>query len=140
MVSEHPDRIGYVDTLNHLMQSDAVLVLGSTEPHYTPSKVFQAMMSRRPVFAMLHEESTAVTMIRAAHAGRVTTLTAAALPEPASVAAELAAFVRNPAFDAGAVDRAEFAVFSARESTRALAEALDLACQRNRARATAGAD
>ena len=56
-----------------------------------------------------------------------------------SVAAELAAFVRNPAFDAGAVDRAEFAVFSARESTRALAEALDLACQRNRARATAGA-
>ena len=139
MVSEHPDRIGYVDTLNHLMQSDAVLVLGSTEPHYTPSKVFQAMMSRRPVFAMLHEESTAVTMIRAAHAGRVTTLTAAALPEPASVAAELAAFVRNPAFDAGAVDRAEFAGFSARESTRALAEALDLACQRNQAGATAEA-
>ena len=54
--SEHPHRIGYVDTLNHLMQSDAVLVLGSTEPHYTPSKVFQAMLSQRPVFAMLHAE------------------------------------------------------------------------------------
>lgn len=137
MVSEHPHRIGYVDTLNHLMQSDAVLVLGSTEPHYTPSKVFQAMMSRRPVFAMLHEESTAVAMIRSAHAGWVTTLTAETLPQPARVAADLAAFIRNPAFDAGAVDRPEFAAYSARESTRALAEALDLACERHRARTAA---
>ncbi len=134
MVSEHPHRIGYVDTLNHLMQSDAVLVLGSTEAHYTPSKVFQAMMSRRPVFAMLHEESTAVGMIRSAQAGWATTLTAEALPAPAQVAAGLAAFIRNPAFDAGAVDRPEFAAYSARESTRALAEALDLACERRRAR------
>ena len=134
---QHPHRIGYVDTLNHLMHSDAVLVLGSTEPHYTPSKVFQAMMSRRPVFAMLHEKSTAVAMIRSAHAGWVTTLTAEALPEPGRVAAELGAFIQNPAFDAGAVDRPEFAAYSARESTRALAEALDLACQRHRARAAA---
>ena len=51
MVSEHPHRIGYVDTLNHLEHSDAVLVLGSTERHYTPSKVFQAILSKRPVFA-----------------------------------------------------------------------------------------
>ena len=137
MVSEHPHRIGYVDTLNHLMHSDAILVLGSTEPHYTPSKVFQAMMSRRPVFAMLHEKSTAVAMIRTAHAGWVTTLTAEALPEPGRVAAELGAFIQNPAFDAGAVDRPEFAGYSARESTRALAEALDLACERHRARAAA---
>ena len=46
--------IGYVDALNHLTRSDAVLVLGSTEAHYTPSKVFQAMRAyagRRPSHA-----------------------------------------------------------------------------------------
>jgi len=131
MVSEHPHRIGYVDTLNHLTQSDAVLVLGSTEPHYTPSKVFQAMLSRRPVFAMLHEKSTAVEMIRSARAGWVSTLVEEALPDPPSLAAALRSFVECPTFDPSAVDRKEFEVFSARESTRALAAALDLACERN---------
>jgi hypothetical protein len=139
MVSEHPHRIGYVDTLNHLMRSDAVLVLGSTEPHYTPSKVFQAMLSCRPVFAMLHEKSTAVEMIRRAHAGQVMTLTEDALPEPAAVAAALGAFIEQPAFDADAVDRTVFEAYSARESTRALAAALDLACERQGARPIAAA-
>jgi hypothetical protein len=130
MIREHPHRIGYVDTLNHLMQSDGVLVLGSTEPHYTPSKVFQAMLSRRPVFAMLHEKSTAVDMIRQAHAGWVSTLTAEALPDPASLSEALRSFVERPVFDADAVDRSGFEAYSARESTRALAAALDLACAR----------
>ncbi len=31
IVDEHPQRVGYVDALNHLGRSDAVLVLGSTE-------------------------------------------------------------------------------------------------------------
>jgi hypothetical protein len=139
MVSEHPNRIGYVDTLNHLILSDAVLVLGSTEPHYTPSKVFQAMLSRRPVFAMLHEKSTAVDMIRSAHAGWVTTLTEEALPAPATVATALRSLVENKGFDAGAVERTDADAFSARESTRILAEALDLACARQAQRSKAAA-
>ncbi len=139
MVSEHPARIGYVDTLNHLLRSNAVLVLGSTEPHYTPSKVFQAMLSRRPVFAMLHEDSTAVAMIRAAHAGWVTTLTETALPEPARLAADLRTFVEQPGFEAGRLDTAAFEAHSARASTRALAAALDLAVERRGAPAASRA-
>jgi hypothetical protein len=133
MVSEHPHRIGYVDTLNHLERSNAVLVLGSTERHYTPSKVFQAMLSKRPVFAMLHAESTAVDMIARARAGRVLTLTERAMPAPAAVAAELQALM-TAVHDASAVDPAEFEAFSARESTRALAAALDQATARARSR------
>ncbi|MFI4999601.1 MAG: hypothetical protein ACHQK9_06950 [Reyranellales bacterium] len=134
MVSEHPDRIGYVDTLNHLERSDAVLVLGSTEPHYTPSKVFQGMLSRRPVFAMLHGESTAVGMVRSARAGRVMTLSDTVLPSPASVAAELKALMEDTAYDANAVDTAAFETYSARQSTRTLAEALDRALERQKGR------
>ena len=64
MVDEHPHRIGYVDTLNHLEHA-ATRSSCSARPsaHYTPSKVFQAILSKRPVFAMLHAESTAVGMI-----------------------------------------------------------------------------
>jgi hypothetical protein len=132
MVRENPHRIGYVDMLNHLMQSNAILVLGSTEPHYSPSKVFQGMLSRRPVFALLHEESTAVGMIRAAHAGRVTTLTEKQLPSPEMIAAALRAFIEESAtFDPDTVDRSGFEAFSARHSTRVLAEALDRASARH---------
>ena len=128
MVDEHPHRIGYVDTLNHLMHSSAVLVLGSTEPHYTPSKVFQAMLSERPVFALLHRDSTAVTMIRSAHVGEVLTLTESELPAPDTVATALQGFIERPSYEAASVDRSVFEGYSARESTRLFAEALDRAC------------
>lgn len=131
MISEHPHRIGYVDTLNHLMHSSGVLVLGSTEPHYTPSKVFQAMLSDRPVFAMLHRDSTAVGMIRSARAGDVMTLAEGELPPPAAVADALQAFVERPSADRGPVDRSLFETYSARESTRQFAEALDRAMARS---------
>jgi hypothetical protein len=127
MVTEHPQRIGYVDVLNHLERSNAVLVLGSTEPHYTPSKVFQAILSRRPTFAMLHAESTAVEMIHAARAGRVLTLTEATVPSPAIVAGELQALAKDVTYDASSVDMSGFDAYSARESTRVLAGALERA-------------
>lgn len=130
MVDEHPHRIGYVDTLNHLEHCSAVLVLGSTERHYTPSKVFQAILSKRPVFAILHAESTAIGMIETARAGRVLPLTDDAMPRPEAVAAGLAALVDDPPYDSRAVDGAAFEFLSARASTRALADALDQACAR----------
>jgi len=130
IVDEHPHRIGYVDALNHLWRSDGVLVLGSTEAHYTPSKVFQAMLSRRPVFAMLHEDSTAVDMVRSMRAGTVLTLSATTLPAAAKVAQAVNSFLDDTSYDPDAVQRVAFDAYSARGSTRALAAALDLACQR----------
>ena len=127
MISEHPHRIGYVDTLSHLIQSDGILVLGSTERHYTPSKVFQAVLSERPIFAMLHEASTAVVMIREAGAGEVLTLTEDALPTPSAVAAALCALVEHPAAITRPAGHFAFDAYSARESTRLLADALDRA-------------
>lgn len=130
MVDEHPQRIGYVDALNHQTSADAVLVLGSTEAHYTPSKVFQAMLSRRPVFAILHEDSTAVEMVRSTGAGSVLTLTETVLPEAVAVADALNALMLDTTYDADSVDRSAFEAHSARSSARTLATALDLACER----------
>jgi hypothetical protein len=128
MVTEHPHRIGYVDTLNHLMRASGVLVLGSTERHYTPSKLFLAVLSRRPVLAFLHEASTAVGMLAAARAGRAVVLPEGSLPDPAVVADELRRLVERSDYDPRAVDWSTFDAYSARNSARLLAAALDRAC------------
>lgn len=130
MVTEHPHRIGYVDALNHLVRADAVLVLGSTERHYTPSKLFLAVLSRRPVLAILHEASTAVGMLAAARAGRAIVVAEGALPDPADIAAELQSLVERPDYDPATVDWSAFDAYSARNSARLLAAALDRACMR----------
>lgn len=71
IVFEYPARIPYLDVLVHLNIADAVFILGSTEPHYTPSKVYQAILAKKPVIAVLHEKSTATSMLVEADAGIV---------------------------------------------------------------------
>ena len=124
-VDEHPHRIAYVDVLNHLCSASGILVLGSTEKHYTPSKIFQAALSKRPIFAMLHRDSTAVDLIRRGRVGTVLTLTEAALPGIEEVAAAIERFVTGSEY---AQERVAWSVFdetSARESARALADAMN---------------
>ena len=70
-VFEYPERIPYLDVLVHLNIADAVFILGSTEPHYTPSKVYQAVLSAKPIFAVLHQASSAVKVIENTNIGIV---------------------------------------------------------------------
>lgn len=70
-VYEYPARVPYLDVLVHLDEADGVFILGSTEPHYTPSKVYQAVLSQKPILAILHHASTGVEVIRKAYAGIV---------------------------------------------------------------------
>src|SRR3954451_21396908 len=48
-VNEFPHRIGYVDVLSHLAHASAILIIGSTEAHYTPSKIYQSVQAKRPI-------------------------------------------------------------------------------------------
>lgn len=70
-VFEYPRRIPYLDVLVHLDIADGIFILGSTEPHYTPSKTYQGVLSGKPLLAVLHKESTAVAVIRKSAAGIV---------------------------------------------------------------------
>lgn len=135
VVSEHPSRIPYADVLSHLTRASAALILGSTEAHYTPSKVYQAVQARRPVFALLHEASTAVGVLERSGAGVAVTLSEDRLPDPADLAARLAAFVDDPRYDAERVQWSEFEAFSARASAAKLAAAMDEALARFNRRA-----
>ncbi len=70
-VFEYPKRIPYLDVLVHLNVADGIFILGSTEPHYTPSKVYQGILSGKSLFAVLHKDSTAVSVIEKSNAGVV---------------------------------------------------------------------
>jgi hypothetical protein len=128
-VQEHPHRMSYLDVLAHLSKCHAPLILGSTEAHYTPSKVFQSVQSHRPVFALLHEASTAVDVLEKSGAGIAVTLNETRLPAVAEVASALER-IATMSYDADAVHWQFFAAYSAHESARCLAAAMDEAVTR----------
>jgi hypothetical protein len=133
-ISEYPHRMGYLDVLNHLMHASAVLIIGSTEPHYTPSKIFQAVQAKRPILAVLHENSTAVRVLRESRAGWVVTVTEHRFPEKEELASVLERFVRDPQYSSEEVGWEAFREYSARNSARLLTTAINCAVERSRVR------
>src|ERR1019366_10080275 len=73
LVDEHPDRVPYLDALSLLLDSDALLVVGSVEPHYTASKIFPYILAARPLLTIFHEQSSVVRIMEDTHAGEVIT-------------------------------------------------------------------
>ena len=131
--SETPKRIPYLDVLNHLKNAHAVLLLGSTEPHYTPSKVFQAVLSRRPVIALLNAKSTAVGILREANVGATVTFDEARPVD--KCVDEIARLVYNVA-QYGSLSQelnlTAFAEYSAEAMARRLARAFDAVLGNNK--------
>ncbi len=68
IVIEKKERISYLEILNNLSNAYGILAIGSTEPHYTASKIFQVILSKRPVFAIFHKLSTAIKILENANA------------------------------------------------------------------------
>jgi len=69
IIKEIPERRPYLDILNCLKSASGILVLGSTEAHYTASKVFQALLAERPILSVFHTESSAAELLsQTAHA------------------------------------------------------------------------
>jgi hypothetical protein len=130
IVFEYPKRIPYLDVLVHLNMADGVFILGSTELHYTPSKTYQGVLSKKPLLAILHNASTAVRVIRQSNAGLV--LDFGGKNEVGLVGEKFASFfsgfetfVKN--FNPGDVNKNKFEEFSAKSITRQLAGLLNRA-------------
>ena len=73
IIFENPERITYLELLQHICQSSGIFILGSTESHYTPSKLFNAFVTQKPVFAILNSGSTAKNIIEDTNWGLVCT-------------------------------------------------------------------
>lgn len=68
IVEEHRDRFPFLRVQRFLRNASRVLLIGSVDKHYTASKTFQCVLSGRPVFAMLHHESTATEFLQESQA------------------------------------------------------------------------
>lgn len=68
IVFEDRKRHPFLHVLHFLSKAERVLLIGSTEKHYTASKTFQCILSEKPVFSILHKESSAVKVFEACEA------------------------------------------------------------------------
>ena len=73
LVEEHPHRLAYFEALQILVDSDAILLIGSDDPSYTASKIYPCILARKPILAIFHQQSSVVEILRRCNAGRVAT-------------------------------------------------------------------
>ena len=65
-VREVAPRIDYLDALTVQTQATALLMMGSSERHYTASKLYPGLLAHRPILAVYHEASSVVDILRRA--------------------------------------------------------------------------
>ena len=73
LVDEHAARVPYLNALNLLLDSHALVAIGSVEPHYTASKIFPYILAAKPLLAIFHERSSVVSILANTQSGRVMT-------------------------------------------------------------------
>ena len=64
LVEECPARLPMGAALAAMAAADALLVIGSDDPAYTASKLYPYLLARRPLLAVLHEQSPACELLQ----------------------------------------------------------------------------
>ena len=136
IVSEIAPRLDYLDALMVQTQATAIVLLGSSERHYTASKLYPALLAERPILAVYHEASTVVEVLRRAARPPTARLVSYGDVDRAASRVEdicdaLAALVRNPLFDPAAVNVDAIREYSAKSLAGRLAAVLDEAAARD---------
>lgn len=62
-VTELPNRISYYHSLATLNKADALLLTGSDDPKYTPSKIYPYMLLKKPVLSIFNSQSPALKVL-----------------------------------------------------------------------------
>ena len=129
-VTEVPGRLDYLDALSILTQASAILLLGSSERHYTASKLYPALLAERPLLALFHEASSVVSILRSVGSEptvRTVTYDDQPLAEHrlADVACHLRALAGHPVYHASDVSLDRAASVSARHLASQLAGVFD---------------
>ena len=125
-----PGRLDYLDALSVLTHASGILLLGSSERHYTASKLYPALLAKRPILALFHQASSVVSILRAAACEpTVRVLTYGdGPPDEARVgeaACHLRALAAGGVYHAGDVSFDRVAGVSSRQLARQLAAVFD---------------
>lgn len=124
LVSEHPKRITYFESLRCLQDADALLIFGSDDPGYTASKIYPYVLARKPLLIVCHAGSSMVDLVDRTRCG---TLIAFGPDEPAAAVAEriLQAWFAKGTMPNSVTDWSKFERYSARSMTQALCGIFD---------------
>lgn len=127
-VHESPARIGYLDALQLLIETDIALLLGSEDRAYSPSKIYPTLSAGRPTLALAPRDSVLETRLREIGGASLITFDPAARSESiALLVATLRTLVRretdpaaqpldtarlSSAYTAGAVSAQQLRIFN----------------------------
>jgi hypothetical protein len=127
IVEELPGRVQHLDAIQLLLDSDALIVVGSENPHYTASKIFPYILAAKPLLAIFHEESSAVKLLQETCAGNAVTFGVGR--PPLTVVGEIETALQKlltlPSSWLPSTDWARFAPYTARAVTAKLARVFD---------------
>lgn len=129
LVTEHPYRIPYFEAQQVLVDSDAILVIGSDDPSYTASKLYPCILARKPILAVVHEQSSLVEIMRQCQAGTIATFNATTSAK--DLGRSLSPYIRTLASSEGkppSTNWEAFQPYTAREMTRQLCAVFDRSC------------
>lgn len=120
LVTEHAYRIPYFEALQTLVDSDAILLIGSDDPNYTASKLYPCVLARKPIVAIFHAQSSVVDILRQCEAGHAITFNTTDQPADLtpSVNASLDWLRSQPKGWQPDINWSAFQPYTAREMTR----------------------
>ncbi|NJN24215.1 MAG: hypothetical protein HC810_07230 [Acaryochloridaceae cyanobacterium RL_2_7] len=81
IVSEYPHRIPYFEAQKVLLDSDGILMIGSDDPRYSASKLYPAILAKRPILAIFPEQSLVVDILKQVKAGQVVNFAPGSSPD-----------------------------------------------------------
>ncbi|EKF04764.1 hypothetical protein FDUTEX481_00922 [Tolypothrix sp. PCC 7601] len=120
LVEEHPHRIPYFEALQTLVDSDAILLIGSDDSSYTASKLYPCILAKKPLLAIFHEQSSVVEILNQCRAGRSVTFKQGDRPQDflAKVVPDLQWLLSTPKGYQPDTNWQAFQPYTAKEMTR----------------------
>jgi glycosyltransferase involved in cell wall biosynthesis len=125
VVDEQPERLPLLDAVRTLAGADGLLMLGSSEPHYSGSRLLPYLHARKPLLAVLHGDSDAMRMLQRSRAALAVSYndTRPARQCVEEIVSQLTQLLSQPAVVGNFVDWDYIEQFSARRMTQKLAQA-----------------
>ncbi|MDD3926808.1 MAG: glycosyltransferase [bacterium] len=126
IVVERPKRVPYMTANTVLTQANCILGLGTTETHYTASKIYPCILAERPLIAIYHALSSVTDVMRETNAGELITYTTEApVDTRVSLIRDALLKVMDPGYVKPVVNWQGYERYSARSMTEKLAEVFD---------------
>jgi hypothetical protein len=120
LVDEIPHRLGHLECLRLQLEADVLLLLGSSDLAYSPSKIYPYFLTERPILAIVFRESVLERLLLELSCAFMVTMTEHGLKDEAHAALARFFDFALTSFPAGALPTKNRALFG----ERFLAEAL----------------